>query len=266
MSGGTPATRCDDACRYGAKSPCKFAGAVAGSIACGAEVDCAVEELRASFAAEKTLSREWRAGQLRAFRRMLVDGADELCQAIHADLRKSCFEGFATEVAQVIGEVDEALAHLDEWLRPTYTDSSAMNVPCWSYTQRDPLGLVLILGAWNYPAMLTLGPIVGAIAGGNCVLVKPGSYAPHSSNAIARLIAKCGACPASSASNGSSTTSPLPPPPAPPPRPGTWMASASGWRRATAASPPRSSSRRASPPPASHQPRPPTPPTPLAAL
>lgn len=75
-------------------------------------------------------------------------------------------------------------------MTPKKTRNSALNIPCWSTTQRDPLGVVLIMGAWNYPMQLSLAPLVGAIAGGNCVVVKPGSYAIESSHALARAISK----------------------------------------------------------------------------
>merc|ERR1719160_1330591 len=75
-------------------------------------------------------------------------------------------------------------------MKPTKTGNSALNIPCWSTTQRDPLGVVFVMGAWNYPLQLTLLPVVGAIAGGNCVMIKPGSYAEATSHTMCRLIDK----------------------------------------------------------------------------
>jgi aldehyde dehydrogenase (NAD+) len=105
-------------------------------------------------------------------------------------LDRSPLEGFLTELALVKAEIETALQHLDEWMTPKKTRNSALNIPSWSTTQRDPLGVVLIMGAWNYPMQLSLAPLVGAIAGGNCVVVKPGSYAIDSSHALARAISK----------------------------------------------------------------------------
>jgi len=75
-------------------------------------------------------------------------------------------------------------------MAPVSTSSSALNVPCSSEIKPDPLGLILIMGAWNYPMQLTFAPLVGAIAAGNCVIVKPGSYAVSSSHILVNLITK----------------------------------------------------------------------------
>jgi aldehyde dehydrogenase (NAD+) len=107
-----------------------------------------------------------------------------------ADLHKSPFESWATEISLVVSECEEALAHLDEWMAPQATKTSALNWPAGSYTQHDPLGVIHVMGAWNYPVQLTLAPVVGAIAGGNCVLIRPGSYAVQTSHAICRLVDK----------------------------------------------------------------------------
>jgi aldehyde dehydrogenase (NAD+) len=183
------AAKSEEASRYGAAAATKFSDANVGSLG-AADIVPVMAELRATFATEKTFSREWRVGQLHAFRRMLSEGQPELCEAMKADLHKSSFEGFVTELALVESEIATALAHLDEWMSPSFTANSALNIPCWSSTQQDPLGVVLVMGAWNYPMQLTLAPVVGAIAGGNCVMIKPGSYAPASSHAISRLVQK----------------------------------------------------------------------------
>jgi aldehyde dehydrogenase (NAD+) len=129
-------------------------------------------------------------GQLQAFLTLLKEGEKELCDAAFADLHKSSFEAYSTEISLCEGEIHTAMAELKEWMKPVSTGSSALNFPCWSSTQRDPLGVVLVLGAWNYPIQLCLAPLVGAIAGGNCVLLKPGSYAVNTSHCIARLFNK----------------------------------------------------------------------------
>lgn len=110
-----------------------------------------VESLRRSFGSDKTLSKEWRLSQLRAFLRMLEEEGPELCDALLKDLHKSPLEGYLTELGLVKAEIETAIEHLDEWMKPIKTQNSALNIPCWSTTQRDPLGVVLIMGAWNYP-------------------------------------------------------------------------------------------------------------------
>lgn len=139
--------------RYGSTAATQFSDACAGSLG-AAEVPGTIAALRTAFDSEKTLKREWRIEQLKAFKRMIVEGREELCGALLIDLHKAPFEGFATELGLVLSEIDTALAHLDEWMAPSYTANSALNIPCWSSTQADPLGVVLILGAWNYPMQL----------------------------------------------------------------------------------------------------------------
>lgn len=109
-----------------------------------------MNELRAVFASDKTRSRAWRVAQLHAFRRMLQEEGPSLCGAMLADLHKSPLEGFLTELGLVIAEIETALEQLDNWMTPKKTGNSALNIPSWSTTQRDPLGVVLILGACKY--------------------------------------------------------------------------------------------------------------------
>lgn len=153
------------------------------------EIPGMVEDLRRVFNSERTSSYEWRVGQLNAFKRMLTECKDEFTEAMWEDLHKDHWEGWLVEISLLEAEIEHMLAHLSEWMDPNYEySSSALNVPCWSSTVRDPLGVVLVMGAWNYPIYLSLCPMIGAIAAGNCVLMKPGSYAPHCSHALVRAI------------------------------------------------------------------------------
>jgi len=149
-----------------------------------------MSSLRKAFDSDKTLSKEWRLGQLRAFQQMLQEGRNDLSNALLQDLHKSAFESYATEISLVESEIHTAITHLEEWMSAKYTNTSALNWPAGSYTLHDPLGVVLIMGSWNYPVQLTLAPVVGAIAGGNCVVIRPGSYAVATSHAICRLVDK----------------------------------------------------------------------------
>jgi len=90
------------------------------------------------------------------------------------DLHKSHFEGCSTELAMVRSECEYFLHALDSLAAPRYTESTLLNVPSWSYTVQDPLGVTLVMGAWNYPCQLSLVPVVAAIAAGNCCVLKPG--------------------------------------------------------------------------------------------
>ena len=106
--------------------------------------------LRASFVSEKTMSKEWRVGQLNALDRMLTDGREALCEGMYQDLHKSHFEGYMQEIAMMQQEIYDALAHLDHWMGEELVNTNLFNAPASSCVRSDPLGVVLILGAWNY--------------------------------------------------------------------------------------------------------------------
>lgn len=175
--------------RYGTAPAIKFTAPLQnGVVTDAAQVAPEFARLRKVFDSDRTLSEEWRQGQLRALVRMMEEGRGELHAALKADLGKSPFESDVTEIDLVLQEARHAQAHLSEWMVPHAASISPLNQPGKGETVSDPLGVVLIMGAWNYPVQLTLAPVVGAIAAGNCVVIKPGSYAPHTSHAIAKLV------------------------------------------------------------------------------
>ena len=148
-----------------------------------------VTRLRATFRTGRTKPVEWRTTQLLRLREMLTEKGADLAAALHADLGKSDTESYRTEIDFTVREIDHTLDHLADWLRPEPapvpphlgSDASAR-------TQYDPLGVVLVIAPWNYPAQLLLAPLVGAVASGNAVVVKPSELAPATSATLARLL------------------------------------------------------------------------------
>lgn len=128
--------------------------------------------------------------QLEALERMITEERSVLQKALYEDLHKNPTECDLTELDFTVGEIHHAKRNLDEWMAPQNAAISSLNMPGKGQIAYDPLGVVLVMGAWNYPVMLTLAPVVGAIAAGNCVVIKPGSYAPAVSHALAKLIGK----------------------------------------------------------------------------
>ena len=102
----------------------------------------------------------------------------EIEQALFADLKKNREETYATETGLVLAEINVTLKNLREWMEPKSAGTNLVNLPSTSKIYRDPLGIVLIIAPWNYPVQLLLIPLVGAIAGGNCVVLKPSEFAP----------------------------------------------------------------------------------------
>lgn len=112
----------------------------------------------------------------------------ELLDAMHTDLGKSPTEGFMCEVGLTLSEISHVRRHLRRWARPDRKVTSLVNFPAVSKVLHDPYGVVLVMSPWNYPVLLSLEPLVGAIAGGNCVCLKPSAYSPATSEVIARMI------------------------------------------------------------------------------
>ncbi|MGX9882672.1 aldehyde dehydrogenase family protein [Streptomyces sp. NPDC002276] len=148
-----------------------------------------VARLRATFRTGRTKPVEWRTAQLHRLRDLLTEHGDDLAAALHADLGKSAAEAQRTEIGFTIREIDHTLDHLEEWLRPESAPVPAhLGTDATVWTQYDPLGVVLVIAPWNYPVQLLLTPVVGALASGNAVVVKPSELAPATSAAIARLL------------------------------------------------------------------------------
>ena len=147
-----------------------------------------VTRLRAAFDAGNTRPFDWRRAQLLALRRLLVEREDELADALHADLGKSRFEAVTTEIGFVLKEVDHALRHLRRWMRARRVHTPLATLPGTSFVQPVPKGVVLIIGAWNYPVELLGSPLVAALAAGNAIVLKPSEVAPETSAALASLL------------------------------------------------------------------------------
>ena len=140
-----------------------------------------VTRLRGAFDAGRTRSHAWRCDQLLALRRLLTEREAELAAALHADLGKNLFEAVNTEIGFVIKEVDHALRHLRSWMRARRAKTPMLTQPGSSSVQPIPKGVVLIIGAWNYPVELLGSPLVAALAAGNAVVLKPSEISAHTS-------------------------------------------------------------------------------------
>lgn len=147
-----------------------------------------VTRLRDSASTYLAHPRRFRAGQLRALERMLDAHEGEFLEALAADLGKSAVEAHLTELDLVRGEIDHAQLHLTEWMEAKGVRVPLAFQPASAKVEPQPLGLVLVIGPWNYPVNLVFAPLVGALAAGNCVVLKPSELAPATSELIARLV------------------------------------------------------------------------------
>jgi aldehyde dehydrogenase (NAD+) len=147
-----------------------------------------VKRLRATFASGRTRTVDWRREQLDRLETMLRDREAELIAAINADLGRAPTEAYATEIGFVLAELDHARRHLNRWMRPERVWTPIVLQPARARVHREPVGVALIIGPWNYPVHLVLAPLVAAIAAGNCAVLKPSEIAPHASRVVAQLV------------------------------------------------------------------------------
>jgi aldehyde dehydrogenase (NAD+) len=144
---------------------------------------------RAFFQSGATASGEFRRARLKALADGLAARETAILEALHADLRKSPHEAYASELGFVLGEIRHALAGLGRWMRPERRKPPFLAWPARAEVRRDPFGVALIIGPWNYPLQLLLTPLVGAIAAGNTAVLKPSEFAPHTAAVIAGMMA-----------------------------------------------------------------------------
>jgi aldehyde dehydrogenase (NAD+) len=147
-----------------------------------------LEAQRRYFRSGATLSFDFRRGQLEKLARLLRENESRINEALAADLGKSPFEAYASEIGFLSSEVGFALKHLASWMRPERVPSPIALFPAKSRIEREPRGVALIIAPWNFPLQLTLGPWIGCLAAGNCAILKPSELAPHASNLIAELL------------------------------------------------------------------------------
>jgi len=153
-------------------------------------MDCAAftQSQRAFFRTGATRAVEFRRAQLGRLAGALDRHEADLLAALQADLGKSPFQGYATELGPVQMEIRHALRNLRRWSAPRRRRTPWFVAPARGWVQAEPFGVALILGPWNYPLQLLVSPLVSAIAAGNCVVLKPSELAPRTAEVITTLV------------------------------------------------------------------------------
>jgi aldehyde dehydrogenase (NAD+) len=147
-----------------------------------------LQSLKTFFATGATNDYAFRKEALEKLRKAVLQHEEDLMQALYADLKKSKEESWVTEVGFVLAEINHTLKHLRLWMKPEKVSTNLLNLPSRSYVYKEPLGVVLIIGPWNYPLQLLFTPLVGAMAAGNCVVLKPSEFAPATAAAMRKII------------------------------------------------------------------------------
>ena len=149
-----------------------------------------LNELKTVFDTGKTKDLTWRNSQMLGIEKMMSECESEIFSCLKSDLNKSELESFVTETSYVSHSAAYNRKNLKKWAKVKRVFTPLIGQPGKSWIQPEPLGVVLIIGAWNYPLQLTLSGMSAAIAAGNCVVIKPSELAPKTSNIISKLIPK----------------------------------------------------------------------------
>ena len=145
-------------------------------------------QVRTVFNTGRTRSIQWREQQLRAIERMCEEREAEISEALISDLGRSAFEAWLGDIISTKAEAVFARKHLRKWIKPRRQSLPLAQMPGRAWVQYDPIGVVLVIGPWNYPFFLCMSPVVAAVAAGNAVVIKPSELAPATSELIARLV------------------------------------------------------------------------------
>ena len=143
---------------------------------------------REYFLSGATRPKAWRLAQLNALKALVEENKEELYDALWQDLRRNRYDADLMDVDYSAKEAAYAIKHLAGWMKPEKVHTPLVMEPGHIRVRRDPLGVTLIIGAWNEPFMLTLGPMTAAIAGGNTAVIKPSELAVACSGALAHLV------------------------------------------------------------------------------
>jgi aldehyde dehydrogenase (NAD+) len=147
-----------------------------------------IHQQRVYFNAGQTRDLQNRKKHLLLLKTLLKDNEVRLMEAIKSDFGKSAFETFATEFALLYLDIGEALKNMHRWTKPKRVSTNVFNLPGKSFIHKEPYGLTLIIGAWNYPYQLSLAPAIAALAAGNTVVLKPSELPAATSKAMADII------------------------------------------------------------------------------
>ncbi|NQZ42807.1 MAG: aldehyde dehydrogenase [Flavobacteriaceae bacterium] len=145
---------------------------------------------RRFFSTGSTKDVGYRIKALKRLKRNLIEQEDAICEALYADFKKPKFESLVTETQFVLAELEHIIKNLGFWVRPKRVGGSLSSFPSRDWIQYEPFGQVLVISPWNYPFMLALSPVIGAIAAGNTVVLKPSELSPATSKVLAKLIAE----------------------------------------------------------------------------
>ncbi|MFM7671504.1 MAG: aldehyde dehydrogenase family protein [Bacteroidota bacterium] len=149
-----------------------------------------LQKMRNRVVNGETHARAYRRDLLIRFRESLLKHEEAIYKALEQDLRKGREETWATEIGLVVAELNEAIGSLRKWMSPRRVRTNLLNWPSSCHIHAEPLGLVLIIAPWNYPVQLLFNPMVGALAAGNTVVLKPSEFTPATEEVMRAIVAE----------------------------------------------------------------------------
>lgn len=147
-----------------------------------------LDKQRNFFENNATRGIDFRIEQLKKLKKAIKVNEFNIYEALNADFKKSQFETYATEIGVLYEEINCMLKNIKKWATPQLVKDTVANFPSRNYIYRDPYGVCLVIGAWNYPLQLTLAPVIGAIAGGNTCIIKPPRAAINTYRVMEKII------------------------------------------------------------------------------
>ncbi|MFC0522903.1 aldehyde dehydrogenase [Pontibacillus salicampi] len=147
-----------------------------------------IEQQRAYFNTKETRPISFRIAQLKKLKEKIEKHEDEILTALQSDLHKSEFESYTTEIAFLYAEISMMVKELEGWMKPEKVKTPVSHIGSKSYIYKEPYGVSLVIAPWNYPFQLALAPVLGAIAAGNTVILKPSELTPHVSSLLREII------------------------------------------------------------------------------
>lgn len=146
------------------------------------------ERQKQFFQSGATRSYRFRAEQLKLLKRAITKYESKINDALYADLGKAVQESYMTEIGPALAEIRFIKNHLREWMQPLKVPGMIYSFHSSGVIYPEPYGIALIISPWNYPFWLSVNPVAGAIAAGNCVMVKPSELSPHSSAVLKEMV------------------------------------------------------------------------------
>ena len=154
-------------------------------------IDKILEKQQEYFKTGETLPVKFRIEQLKKLKRTIIEKEDKIADALKSDLGKGSYESYMCEIGMVLSELSYMIKHTKKFAKKKRVHTPLAQFHSVSYRQPGPYGNVLIMSPWNYPFLLTIDPLVNAIAAGNTIVVKPSAYSPATGNIVKEIIEEC---------------------------------------------------------------------------